>query len=150
IETPPAPAADDGARMQRAGAATRVLFVDDEATIRQLTAQGLEGLGYTVTTAADGAEALEFLTPDGPGIDVLITDLRMPGLDGRARSALALATLPPLRVAPCSGFGDDADVTTGPPNADWTFLPKPFTLRELRRLLRAPGWRAHGDEEADG
>jgi PAS domain S-box-containing protein len=116
----------------------RVLVVEDEEVVRGLVRQVLTSDGYEVLTAADGDEALDLA--DGVQLDLLLTDLTMPGIGGRDLADRLRASRPGLKVLFMSGYADEA-VLDGPPAAGTSFLEKPFTFetlsRQVRELLRA-------------
>jgi CheY-like chemotaxis protein len=107
--------------------------VEDEASVRQLCARILEEEGYRVLTAGDGLEALAMLEAAGPEIQLVISDLRMPRLDGLQLSACLAAR----RVAPPVIFisGYNVDQPTDRP-----IIPKPFhpsdLLAAVERILQ--------------
>jgi two-component system, cell cycle response regulator CpdR len=103
-----------------------VLVVDDEPLILDLTSSMLEDLGCEVVTAECGTAALEKLATDGR-IEVLITDIQMPGMDGYELVAKAQRERPALRVIVCSG---QADSKNGLP-----LIRKPFTQQDLARTM---------------
>ena len=122
----PAPAQDAGpASGERM---LRVLVVEDEATIRENTYEMIESFGHAVVAVETAEEALPYLTAD---LDVLVTDQKLPGMQGDALARLAKATLPGLRVLLASGFG------LVPGIAGVELLPKPYTMAGLRRALDA-------------
>jgi len=110
-----------------------VLLVEDEEGIREVTAMLLSHLNYSVICAACGADAIEkFRNYQGP-IDVLLTDVVMPGMTGLALAQTLCTLNPELRTIVMSGFsGDDM-----PHDATLPFLEKPFTREKLARVLRA-------------
>jgi CheY-like chemotaxis protein len=120
------------ARPQPTSPAT-VLLVDDEPQVRQLIAQSLEQAGYRVLEATGGMEALRLLDSCGADVRLVISDLRMPGLDGYelAERITARPHAPPILFM--SGYGQEGVWLPGP------LLPKPFQLdaltAEVRRLL---------------
>jgi DNA-binding response OmpR family regulator len=121
-----------------------ILVVDDEVLIRNLVTLLMQQDGYFVMAAADGAEALE-LSREYPGsIDLVITDLNMPRLDGSGLSARLLEERPGIRVLVMSG-AEVGDIVGQ--NAHLPFLPKPFdgqTLKSrVRAILAAPALAAH-------
>lgn len=85
----------------------KVLIIDDEVDMRDSLAMWLDLVGYAVTAAASGEEALR-LAREQP-FDVALTDLRMPGLDGYATTEGLLAIQPRLRVVVCTGYASEAD-----------------------------------------
>jgi two-component system cell cycle sensor histidine kinase/response regulator CckA len=109
-----------------------VLLVEDEEAVRKLARITLEGRGYAVTDAPDGETALGLLTPDRR-LDVLVTDMTMPGIDGRELAGLVQARRPGLGVVFVSGYVPDAGRLEGVPGA--VFLPKPFTPSDLLRAV---------------
>jgi CheY-like chemotaxis protein len=114
--------------------ATTVLVVEDEDVIRGLVDQVLRGEGYDVILAADGVEALE--RAQGSRVDVLLTDLTMPGLGGRELAERLREQRPGLKVMFMSGFADgDSFAGTQLPAAT-TFLEKPFTFAHLTEQVR--------------
>jgi len=118
------------------GSGESVLLVEDDAQLRSLAREMLLSLGYAVTDAADGPEALTILQRGAP-VDLLFTDVVLPqGLSGGEVARLARAQRPGLRVLYCSGYAQDAVRASGiwPPDAK--LLDKPYRRRDLARLLR--------------
>jgi two-component system cell cycle sensor histidine kinase/response regulator CckA len=115
------------------GGGKSVLLVEDEDGVRKLARFALEGQGYTVAEAPDAESALELLKPDRT-FDLLVTDLTMPGMDGRDLAGRVRATRPEVGVVFVSGYVPDGGRLEEIPGA--IFLPKPFTPVEL---LRAAG-----------
>jgi two-component system cell cycle sensor histidine kinase/response regulator CckA len=115
------------------GAGKSVLLVEDEDGVRKLARYALEGQGYTVAEAPDAESALELLKPDS-AFDLLVTDLTMPGMDGRDLAGQVRATRPDMGVVFVSGYVPDGGRLEEVPGA--VFLPKPFTPVDL---LRAAG-----------
>jgi len=109
-----------------------ILLVEDEDAVRKLARITLEGRGYSVTDAPDGETALGLLTPDRR-LDVLVTDMTMPGIDGRELAGQVQALRPGLGVVFVSGYVPDAARLDGIPGA--VFLPKPFTPSDLLRAV---------------
>ncbi len=117
-----------------------ILLVDDDMFVRTSAARALRTKGYTVLEAGDGAEALGLLTD--PSIALLVTDVVMPGMDGRQLVDAARAHRPSLPVLYTSGYTDDAVLQHGIQHLEVAFLEKPFRTRQLagcvRRLLDEP------------
>ena len=87
----------------------RVLLVEDELLVREVAAEDLGEIGFDVTPASDGDEALEILR-QGQGFDLLFTDIRMPGqLDGWDLAREARQLIPDLKVIYATGLGDAGD-----------------------------------------
>jgi PAS domain S-box-containing protein len=112
-----------------------ILVVEDDGAVRALMRQILARAGYTVLEARDGEEALTVARAPQRPIDLVVTDMVMPGLGGRALAARLTADLPRLRVLYTSGYATDAMLR----NDDGTsrpFLAKPFLPLELVRKVR--------------
>jgi nitrogen-specific signal transduction histidine kinase/ActR/RegA family two-component response regulator len=122
-----------------AGAGRRVLVVDDEDSIRLVTARALEHHGFVVETAGDGLEALEKFRANPFGFAALITDLMMPQMGGRELVEQVRRLAPNLPVLVSSGLAetetDQADSPAHPPQVPHTLLRKPYTEDELLRAL---------------
>ena len=111
-----------------------ILLVEDETSLRDMTARMLESAGYRVMTARNGEDALELLH-DYPEMDLVITDVVMPGMSGPDLAQKLSAVRPGLKVLFVSGYTDDklgAVLTMNGAN----FLPKPFTVTLLTRKVR--------------
>lgn len=108
-----------------------ILLVEDEATVRTFAARALKLRGYTVVEAASGEEALEILSDKNLKIDVFVTDVIMPGLDGPSWVKLALATRPQVGVVFVSGYAEENFQTHQARIPNSVFLPKPFSLDQL-------------------
>ncbi|HVX65200.1 MAG TPA: response regulator [Bryobacteraceae bacterium] len=109
-----------------------ILIADDEEPLRQLLYRFLQGHGYQVYTAADGSEALRIGRENLQDIDLLIADIRMPGVEGPEVARLLKATKADLKVLLISGYTEGKSVCE-------PFLPKPFApaalLEKVRELL---------------
>jgi two-component system cell cycle sensor histidine kinase/response regulator CckA len=124
----------EGARLAR-GSET-LLLVEDEPGVRKLTRDILVAQGYGVLTARDGVEALQIASEHQGPIHLLITDVVMPRLGGRALANQLRSRRPELRVLYTSGYTDDAIVHHGVLEAGIAFLPKPLTGDRLLRKVR--------------
>mgnify|MGYP000396417305 CR=1 FL=1 len=122
-----------------------VLLVEDEAPVRSFASRALAMCGHTVLEAESGEEALEILADPGLRIDVFVTDVVMPGLDGPGWIAQALQERPGTKVVFVSGYAEDSfgEIRARIPNS--VYLPKPFSLADLtatvQRQLRATATR---------
>src|SRR5690242_16576654 len=103
----------------------KVLIVEDEALIRMTTVDMVDELGHQFVEAANGHEALKCLDGD-PEIDVLLTDLGLPGMSGQALIVEALKRRPGLKVLVASGYGSQSDGLPTLDPAQIRFLNKPF------------------------
>ena len=112
-----------------------ILVVEDEQRVRHFSVDALRELGYTVISAANGAEALKGLG-EQPEITMLFTDIVMPEMNGRALADAALATRPDLRILFTTGYTRNAVVHNGMLDAGVAFLPKPFSITQLAVKVR--------------
>jgi CheY-like chemotaxis protein len=112
-----------------------VLVVEDDPAVREFARRGLEAIGYTVLAVAGGDEALRASEGRGGAIDVLLTDVVMPGVHGPELAALILAQRPGIGVVFMSGYADD-DLGRDPElTASSEILPKPFNVEALSRAV---------------
>src|SRR3989454_423434 len=136
----PAPASEP---QQVRGGDETVLLVGDAAPGRTRARRSLEARGYRVLEAADGPSALELSAHHGGGIDILVTDVVMPGMSGRELAERLAPERPSMKVLYTSGYTDDAMVRQGVLNAGVAFLQKPFVpdtlTRKVREVLDGPG-----------
>jgi len=112
-----------------------VLVAEDEEAVRLIIAKALEARGYRVLSARDGSEALELAAGHG-GIDLLVTDVVMPDMNGRELSRCLTEARPNLRTLYLSGYTDDAMLHRGVLQEGVAFLQKPFSLGALARKVR--------------
>jgi PAS domain S-box-containing protein len=108
-----------------------ILVVEDEADLRQVIREILSHVGYKVTVAANGGEALLLVEEEGLRPDLLITDVVMPRMNGKQLVDRLRRTQPGLRVLYISGYTDNAIVHQGILDPGAPFLQKPFGLQEL-------------------
>jgi PAS domain S-box-containing protein len=113
-----------------------VLVVEDEPRLRQLTRTYLEMQGYTVLDAEDGVRALETALGYNGSIDLLLTDLVMPKINGRQLAEQIASVRPGIRVLYMSGYSENVIAHNGTLEYGVTFLQKPFTLYSLSQKLR--------------
>jgi two-component system, cell cycle response regulator CpdR len=113
----------------------RILVADDEGAIRSLVARALKQDGHEVMTACDGAEALELLERENGAFELLLTDIRMPLMDG---IALALATArdhPDVMILLMTGYADQRERAHGLDALIHDVLTKPFSLADMRSAV---------------
>ncbi|MGO9119531.1 MAG: PAS domain S-box protein [Desulfomonilaceae bacterium] len=113
-----------------------VLVVEDEATVRHLTCEMLENLGYTVMRASDPVQAIDICREHSGPIDLLLTDVVMPQMDGRSLYRQLSPERPEMKVLYVSGYTEDAIVHHGVLDHDVNFLQKPFTVFGLTSKVR--------------
>jgi PAS domain S-box-containing protein len=118
------------------GGSETVLLVEDEASVRRLVRETLTAKGYTVLEAPDGETALPIAADYRGRIDMLITDVLMPGMSGRELAQRVCATDPEVKVLYLSGYTEDAMVRERALEPGTAFLQKPFTLLALSRRVR--------------
>jgi CheY-like chemotaxis protein len=120
-----------------------VLVVEDEAELRALASEILQGQGYAVLEAVDGVEAVSVAECHQGPIHLLVTDVVMPRRSGRALAEGLRAARPEMKVIYMSGYTDDAVGHHGALEPGVALLEKPFTpdalLGKVREALEAPG-----------
>jgi signal transduction histidine kinase/ActR/RegA family two-component response regulator len=114
-----------------------ILFVDDNAALRQLITKMLERYGYTVHAAHDGKDALRIAGEHKASIHLLLTDVVMPGLNGGEVAEILAKDYPALRVLFTSGYPADTVVKRGITESRVAFIQKPFLADELATKIRA-------------
>ena len=108
-----------------------ILIAEDQESIRVLIKGFLEQRGYTVLAAEDGLEAISLLNEYPQAIDLLVTDVLLPGVEGGDVVKRSLERRPTIQVLYITGFGEEVI-----PNGSAAFLLKPFRLEELARKIR--------------
>ena len=118
------------------GGCETVLLVEDEDSVRELVRETLIGRGYKVLEAENGEAGLRQAEVHGDEIDILITDVVMPGMGGRELARKLMAMRPGIGVLYLSGYTEDAIVNHGALDPGTAFLQKPFTLQNLAKKVR--------------
>jgi DNA-binding NtrC family response regulator len=113
-----------------------VLLVEDDAGVRVTTFNILRLMGYKVLQARSGQEALSMMDQYDGTIDLLLTDVVMPGMNGRELAEQLRKHRPQTTVLFTSGYAEDVIVHHGIVDQDLNFLPKPFTMQSLGIKLR--------------
>jgi two-component system cell cycle sensor histidine kinase/response regulator CckA len=113
-----------------------VLLVEDEEGLRVLNARGLASRGYTVLTASNGVEALEELERNEGKVDLVVSDVVMPEMDGPTLLKEMRKTNPGLKMIFVSGYAEEAFQKNLPPGGQFAFLAKPFTLKQLVEMVK--------------
>ena len=113
-----------------------ILLVEDNAAVRAFARRALEAQGYTVLEAASGTEALPLAGSQRGSLDLLVTDVVMPGMQGHQLAEQLWADRPDMRVLYISGFTENSVFSHGIPGREGAFLPKPFTAEALGRAVR--------------
>ena len=110
-----------------------ILLVEDEEGLRALNARGLTSRGYTVLEAGNGIEAIDVLEKSGKPVDLVVSDVVMPEMDGPTLARELRNRNPSLKIIFVSGYAEDAFQKHLPEHekGQYGFLPKPFTLKQL-------------------
>ena len=126
-----------------------ILLVEDEDGLRSLNARGLTSRGYTVLEAGNGVEAIAVLEECGGKVDLVVSDVVMPEMDGPALYKELKQRNPDLKIIFVSGYAEDAFEKHLPENSTFAFLAKPFTLKATCRDgegnaggLKTESWKA--------
>jgi PAS domain S-box-containing protein len=135
LETLPTGKAHSGLHAIPRGGET-ILLAEDEDTVRALARQVLETCGYRVLEAANGEEAVRLYARHEAPIDLLVSDVVMPYLGGRALADQLRTLNPQLKVLFLSGYTADSAAEHGVTEADFAYLQKPFTIRALAQKVR--------------
>jgi len=114
---------------------SRILVVDDEEALRSLVARGLGLDGHTCLTAADGAEALDILIAEGGRFDLLLTDIRMPLMDGIALALAAKREFPALPIVLMTGYAEQRERAKSLEAIVAEVMVKPFAITDLRATV---------------
>jgi two-component system cell cycle response regulator CpdR len=110
----------------------RILIAEDEEALCAMCARALATAGHDVVTASDGSAALDVLKREGGRFDLLVTDIRMPIMDGIALSLAAARDFPDLTILLMTGYADQRERAHGLDALIHDVLPKPFALAALR------------------
>jgi two-component system, cell cycle sensor histidine kinase and response regulator CckA len=124
------------AQQNEAGGCETVLLVEDEESVRELVRLTLASRGYKVIEAENGECGLRLAEDCKERIDILITDVVMPGMGGRELAKRLLSIRPGISVLYLSGYTEDAVATQGALGPGTAFLQKPFTLQNLAKKVR--------------
>ena len=129
-------ALDAAERVRRAASADltgegTILLVEDEEGLRALNARGLASRGYTVLEAGNGVEAIDVLEKSDGQVDLVVSDVVMPEMDGPTLLRELRSRNPGLKIIFVSGYAEDAFQKRLPADGQFAFLPKPFTLKQL-------------------
>ena len=131
-------------RRAAGGAGARVLLVEDDETVRRVTARMLERKGYRVSQARSGEEALELLVGAEVEVDLVLTDLMMPGMGGAGLLTRLAESFPDLPVVCMSGHAADEASQRHAGSSAVTFLAKPFTADEIFQVTATALARRRG------
>jgi two-component system cell cycle response regulator CpdR len=121
----------------------RILIAEDEEALRALCARGLTTDGHEVVSACDGSEALEILTREEGRFDLLLTDVRMPIMDGIALALSTARDFPTLTILMMTGYADQRERAHNLEALIHDVITKPFTLTTLRTAVNGALAAAH-------
>lgn len=113
-------------------AMARILIAEDEDSLCTLCARALATDGHEVKTAADGGEALDVLTREAGRFDLVLTDIRMPVMDGIALALVAARDFPNLIILLMTGYADQRERAHGLEAIIYDVIAKPFSVATLR------------------
>jgi two-component system cell cycle sensor histidine kinase/response regulator CckA len=114
----------------------RVLLVEDEDAVRSFALEALRRQGYEVFEAASGVEALELMDKLDGKVDIVVSDVIMPEMDGPTMLGELRKRDPDIKIIFVSGYPDDAFKNNLEPDAKFAFLPKPFSLAQLAAKVK--------------
>jgi two-component system, cell cycle response regulator CpdR len=115
----------------------RILLAEDEESVRQLVARALTQDGHEVVATVDGAEAFDALRREGGRFDLLLTDIKMPVMDGLALALAAARDHPNLPIVLMTGYADQRERASGLDSLIVDVITKPFTLAEIKFSVAA-------------
>ena len=113
-----------------------ILLVEDEEAVRMFGSRALRNKGYTVLEAANGEEALEVINSTEAKINLIVTDVMMPGMDGHTLIQFVLQEMPDIKVIFISGYAENVIPGGITPESGFEFLPKPFSLKDLAAKVK--------------
>lgn len=114
----------------------KLLIVEDDESVRMFTARALTAAGHTVEVAADGEDGLMAITAAGGDYDLVLSDIRMPVMDGIEMAKRAASAFPGLRILLMTGYADQRERAAELDAIIIDVVAKPFTLAEIRTKVR--------------
>lgn len=115
----------------------RILLADDDGTVRDLVNRALSSEGHSVHVTQDGAEALEYFEANAGIVDIIVTDIDMPALDGVGFAETALKRKPDVAVVLMSGYSEQLDRAGRLKARRITSISKPFSLEQIKQAVRS-------------
>ncbi len=125
----------------------RILLTEDDESVRAFVSRALQLDGHQVETAGDGLEALERLTASDGGYDLLVSDVKMPLMDGIALAHKAASQWPGLPILLMTGFADQRERADDLSQVIRDVLTKPFTLQQIREAVSDAAAEAPAEAE---
>ena len=114
-----------------------ILLVDDEETIIEVCSQMLQRLGYHVLEASDGQRAIDIFEKEKDAIDIVLLDMRMPGMNGAAVYQRLIQIQPNVKVILFSGYFDNKNIRKILDNKNVDLIQKPVRLRQMSKKLQS-------------
>ena len=114
----------------------RVLIAEDEDAVRRLIVRALEDEGHDISSASDGAEALELMADENKPFDLLLTDIKMPIMDGLALAMAAAREQPELVIMLMTGYAEQRERAHGIDALVHDVVQKPFTVHQICVAVR--------------
>ena len=114
----------------------RILLTEDDEAVRSFVKRALELDGHSVDTAEDGGEAVETLTRENGQFDLLVSDIKMPVMDGIALALHTARDFPHLPILLMTGFADQRERANGLDALVHDVITKPFSLADIRKAVR--------------
>lgn len=114
----------------------RILLTEDDEAVRSFVKRALELDGHSVEAAEDGGEAVEILNRDKGGYDLLLTDIKMPVMDGIALALHTARDFPDMPILMMTGFADQRERANGLDTLVHDVITKPFSLADIRKVVR--------------
>ncbi len=116
----------------------KILIVEDDDSVRMLAARALETAGHAIAVSEDGERGLARISKAAGGYDLVVSDIRMPGMDGIEMAKAVAKSFPGLRILLVTGYADQRERAADLNGVVVDVLLKPFTLAEIRqRVARA-------------
>ncbi|SHM93995.1 response regulator [Roseibium suaedae] len=125
----------------------RILLTEDDEAVRSFVKRALELDGHSVRAAEDGGEAVEVLTRENGAFDLLLSDIKMPVMDGIALALHSARDWPDLPILLMTGFADQRERASGLDNLVHDIITKPFSLADIRKSVK-DALAGHLPEEA--
>ena len=115
----------------------RILIAEDEESVRDLLARARKGSGHDVVDVADGGAALDALVRENGRFDLLLTDIKMPVMDGIALALAAARDFPDLPIVMMTGYADQRERASGLEAIIFDVIAKPFSLADIQFAVAA-------------
>lgn len=113
----------------------RILVVEDDESVREFTARALRASGHVVETAEDGDKGLEVVNSVADELDLVLSDIRMPVMDGLEMAKRVAAAHPGLKILLMTGYAEQRERAADIAGIIIDVIPKPFTLADLRKSV---------------